>query len=136
VALPGVPFDEKQGVIPNQGGRVLDQPGGAPVPGLYVAGWIKRGPSGVIGTNKPCAKESVQLMLEDLRERAEAAREVAHVLEVLVRKGIRSISFADWRQIDQHKGAVRGEPSYQAHQCRRNAVYLEAGRSAGQILKI
>ena len=68
VALPGVPFYDKWGTIPNQKGRVLDgDPGsGTPVPGLYVSGWIKRGPSGVIGTNKPDAVETAASMLEDL----------------------------------------------------------------------
>ena len=59
VALPGLPFDEKTGTIPNEGGRVE--------PGLYCAGWIKRGPSGVIGTNKKDATETVALLLEDAR---------------------------------------------------------------------
>ena len=57
VSLPGVPFDEKTGTIPNEGGRVE--------PGLYAAGWIKRGPTGVIGTNKKDATETVELLLED-----------------------------------------------------------------------
>ena len=60
VALPGVPFDEGSGTIPNERGRVG--------PGVYVAGWIKRGPSGVIGTNKKDATETVELLLEDLRD--------------------------------------------------------------------
>ena len=60
VALPGVPFDERAGVIPNERGRVA--------PGVYVAGWIKRGPTGVIGTNKKDATETVELLLEDLRD--------------------------------------------------------------------
>src|SRR6186997_294318 len=59
VALPGVPFDEGSGTIPNEGGRVE--------PGLYAAGWIKRGPSGVIGTNKKDATETVELLVEDAR---------------------------------------------------------------------
>ena len=59
VELPGVPFDTSAGTIPNEGGRVE--------PGLYVAGWIKRGPSGVIGTNKKDATETVALLLEDAR---------------------------------------------------------------------
>ena len=59
VALPGVPFDEGSGTIPNEGGRVE--------PGLYAAGWIKRGPSGVIGTNKKDATETIELLLEDAR---------------------------------------------------------------------
>ena len=62
VALPGVPFDERSGTIPNERGRVA--------PGVYVAGWIKRGPSGVIGTNKKDATETVELLLEDLRDGA------------------------------------------------------------------
>ncbi len=66
VALDGVPFDERSGTIPNVGGRILDQTG-APIPGLYAAGWIKRGPTGVIGTNKKDAVETVDLLLEDAR---------------------------------------------------------------------
>ncbi len=62
VSLPGVPFDERSGTIPNATGRVLDA-GGRPIPGLYAAGWIKRGPTGVIGTNKKDATETVDLLL-------------------------------------------------------------------------
>ena len=58
VGLPGTPFDERSGTMPNEAGRVLDEHG-APVPGLYCAGWIKRGPTGVIGTNKKDATETV-----------------------------------------------------------------------------
>ena len=65
VPLPGVPFDDRLGVIPNQEGRVLAAPDGEIVPGEYAAGWIKRGPSGVIGTNKSCAVETVAMMIED-----------------------------------------------------------------------
>lgn len=61
--LPGVPFDERRGVIPNQGGRVTSED--TAVPGVYTTGWIKRGPSGVIGTNKHCARETVGNLLED-----------------------------------------------------------------------
>src|SRR3954452_17504784 len=63
LAIDGLPFDERDGVIPNDGGRVLRD--GAPVPGEYVAGWIKRGPTGVIGTNKHDAHETVAALLED-----------------------------------------------------------------------
>jgi ferredoxin--NADP+ reductase len=82
VALPGLPFDEKRGIVPNEKGRVMDsrgeamprQPGAGesrgeamprPLLGTYVSGWIKRGPSGVIGTNKPDAAETAEAMLED-----------------------------------------------------------------------
>lgn len=63
-AIPGLPFDPRSGVIPNLGGRLLDD--GRPRPGEYVAGWIKRGPSGVIGTNRRCAEETVAALLADL----------------------------------------------------------------------
>jgi len=73
VALRGVPFDERAGTMPNAGGRVLDETG-APIPGLYAAGWIKRGPTGVIGTNKKDATETVDLLLEDARAGRLSAR--------------------------------------------------------------
>src|SRR4051812_47388844 len=62
--LPDVPFDERRGLIRNDGGRVLDEEG-RPVPGEYAVGWIKRGPSGVIGTNKKDASDTVARLLED-----------------------------------------------------------------------
>jgi ferredoxin--NADP+ reductase len=65
VPLPGVPFDERASVVPNAAGRVLG-PDGEPLPGEYVAGWLKRGPTGVIGTNKSDAAETVRCLLEDL----------------------------------------------------------------------
>jgi ferredoxin--NADP+ reductase len=73
VALPEVPFDEKRSVIPNRLGRVTVSVGGAVVPGEYVAGWIKRGPTGVIGTNKADAAESVRCLLEDAPQLARVA---------------------------------------------------------------
>ena len=65
VPLPGVPFDPRASVVPNAQGRVLGEDG-APLPGEYVAGWLKRGPTGVIGTNKSDAAETVRCLLEDL----------------------------------------------------------------------
>ena len=65
VALPGVPFDERRGVIPNRDGRVLHSPDGDVFRGTYVTGWIKRGPSGFIGTNKSCAQGTVLALVDD-----------------------------------------------------------------------
>ena len=65
VALPGVPHDERNGTIPNDRGRVLDPATGQPLAGEYVVGWAKRGPSGIIGTNKPDSVETVKMLLED-----------------------------------------------------------------------
>jgi len=65
VPLPGVPFDERSHTVPNSDGRVLG-PDGQPLPGEYVAGWLKRGPTGVIGTNKSDAAQTVRSLLADL----------------------------------------------------------------------
>jgi ferredoxin/flavodoxin---NADP+ reductase len=65
VPLAGVPFDERSCVVPNDGGRVIG-PDGAPLPGEYVSGWLKRGPTGVIGTNKSDAAQTVRALLQDL----------------------------------------------------------------------
>ncbi|MEV0706281.1 FAD-dependent oxidoreductase [Nocardia aurea] len=65
VPSAGMPFDDRAGIIPNLAGRVLEKPGGAVLPGGYVTGWIKRGPTGFIGTNKSCAQETVRALAED-----------------------------------------------------------------------
>ena len=114
--LKGVPFDERAGIIPNTDGRVIDPDTQAPVARLYVAGWIKRGPSGVVGTNKPDAIETVALMLKDLRngsvpDGVQTAPEAAPAL--LDRKGVRFVSFADWQYLDRievEAGRERGKP--------------------------
>jgi len=64
-AIRDLPFDDAAGVVPNNGGRVIDQDSGRPVHGAYVAGWIKRGPTGFIGTNKSCALQTVQQLVDD-----------------------------------------------------------------------
>jgi ferredoxin--NADP+ reductase len=109
--IPGVPFDDKRGLIPNEKGRVLAQ--GAVVPGLYTAGWIKRGPSGVIGTNKPCAVESAQALVEDLP--ALSARELPSrdaLLALLAERQVKVVSFADWQRLDEEelrRGKAQGK---------------------------
>jgi ferredoxin/flavodoxin---NADP+ reductase len=102
VELPGVPFDEGSGTIPNEGGRVR--------PGLYVAGWIKRGPSGVIGTNKKDATESVELVLEDARAGALPAASGEDLEDLLRERGVDHIMYAGWEAIDETERAA-GEPS-------------------------
>ena len=63
-----LPFDAAAAVVPNDGGRVVDPESGEPVPGSYVAGWIKRGPTGFIGTNKSCALQTVQKLVADYND--------------------------------------------------------------------
>lgn len=110
--LAGVPFDERSGVIPNDAGRVLEARGGAPVSGLYVAGWIKRGPSGVIGTNKACAMETVASLLSDELPAPVDPRPEA-VDEMLATRGARPFTAADWARLDAVEtaaGAGAGRP--------------------------
>jgi ferredoxin--NADP+ reductase len=112
VALPGVPFDERRAVIPNEQGRVLDGPGGEQVPGQYVVGWIKRGPSGIIGTNKKDAQETVKSLLEDVAagkvlQCAQPEREAIESL--LAERCGDHVTYAHWESIDQAERAA-GEP--------------------------
>lgn len=103
-SLPGVPFSQKTKTVPHLDGRVLDKDGGDVVPGLYVAGWIKRGPTGLIGTNKACAKETVASMLEDVFHeppRPALEPEIEIEIESLLRKrGVRVVTYEDWKRID------------------------------------
>jgi len=112
VALPGVPFDETSGTVPNEGGRVLDGRG-AVIPGLYCAGWIKRGPTGVIGTNKKDATETVDLLLEDARTGKLPERVDGSVGELLAERGVDVVFYAGWGAIDaveKARGAEQGRP--------------------------
>jgi ferredoxin--NADP+ reductase len=111
VALPGLPFDERRGTIPNDAGRVLED--GEPVPGAYVAGWIKRGPSGVIGTNKKCAGETVASLLADLADGRVPEHDVLDADAVAAELAARQpelVDYAGWEAIDAaERGA--GEPA-------------------------
>jgi ferredoxin/flavodoxin---NADP+ reductase len=105
VALPGVPFDEETGTIPNDRGRVA--------PGVYVAGWIKRGPSGVIGTNKKDAAETAELLLEDMREAPRKGRSADEVEALLLERGVRLVVYEGWASIDERErtaGEKLGRP--------------------------
>ena len=111
VPLSGVPFNDSWGVILNEDGRVIDPDSEKPVLGEYTAGWIKRGPSGVIGTNKPDALETVEKMVIDLAEGRvlNPAHPTADEAEELVRQRQPNFfSFADWEKLDAIEVA-RGE---------------------------
>jgi ferredoxin/flavodoxin---NADP+ reductase len=117
VALPGVPFDDSRGVIPNEGGRIMNGSGGAR-PGEYVVGWVKRGPTGVIGTNKKDAQETVDAILADVAAaRAGETRVLApeqpdaESVEAMLReRQPRLITYEGWSQIDEHERSA-GEPA-------------------------
>ena len=116
VPLSGVPFNESWGVILNDKGRVLDPGTKQPLVGEYTAGWIKRGPTGVIGTNKPDAAETVECMFEDLAGGAvlEPAHPEAAAADALVRQRQPSfVSYADWLKLDAievAQGRAQGRP--------------------------
>jgi ferredoxin--NADP+ reductase len=112
VPLAGVPHDERSGTIPNDGGRVVDG-NRRPICGLYCAGWIKRGPTGVIGTNKKDATETVELLLEDARAGRLPGRSGKAVDELLAERGIEVVTYAGWEAIDaleRQRGEELGRP--------------------------
>jgi ferredoxin/flavodoxin---NADP+ reductase len=112
VPLPGVVFDEMKGVIPNRGGRVEDPHEERLLPGEYAVGWIKRGPSGVIGTNKRDAQETVDFLIEDLTEGRlnEPSDPSRDSLEALIAERKPSaVAYAGWEAIDAAEKAA-GEP--------------------------
>jgi len=112
VPLPGVPFDERRGTILNDGGRVLESHGGEHRAGHYTAGWIKRGPSGVIGTNKKCATETVEHLFEDVaagRLLAPASPDPDSIEALLAERDVNYVTFSGWQKIDQAE-VGRGEP--------------------------
>jgi ferredoxin/flavodoxin---NADP+ reductase len=114
IPLPGVPFDDHRGVIPNDAGRVTHADSGDRLAGEYVVGWIKRGPSGVIGTNKKDAQETVDAILADLP--LLAAGEHAHTngstadaaaaAELLRTRRPELIEYTGWQAIDRHERAL------------------------------
>jgi ferredoxin/flavodoxin---NADP+ reductase len=105
VALSGVPFDAARGTMPNEGGRVAER--------VYAAGWIKRGPSGVIGTNKKDASETVALLLADLEDAPRRGRTFDDVEALLRKRNVRHVLYEGWTAIDEHErnaGESLGRP--------------------------
>ncbi|MFJ4986688.1 FAD-dependent oxidoreductase [Streptomyces sp. NPDC088732] len=98
VAMEGLPFDEALGIVPNEEGRVLRD--GRRSPGEYVAGWIKRGPTGVIGTNRPCAKETASALLADAEALLARGELPADPLEGLRAAGQRPVEWTGWEAIE------------------------------------
>lgn len=98
--MVGIPFDERRGVIRNRDGRVVDDSGRA-IRGLYTTGWIKRGPTGIIGTNRADSVDTVARLIEDLPALDEPKRGRTGLLEILDRTSQRVVSFEDWLAIER-----------------------------------
>lgn len=110
--VPGVPFDELRGVIPNEAGRVMD--GHRPLPGVYATGWIKRGPVGLIGHTKSDAKETIEQLLADDNSRWEPQPyEADAVPALLAERGVAWTDIAGWIRLDEHEMGL-GEPEGRA----------------------
>ena len=134
MGIEGVPYDERRGVIPNEGGRVTDSGGGDHLRGHYATGWIKRGPSGVIGTNKKDSQETVTSLLEDMEAGRLPERDdtdPAAIESLLRERRPELVTFEGWRAIDaaeQERGRSQGRPRVKF--CRVEEM-VEAASSAG-----
>jgi ferredoxin--NADP+ reductase len=117
VPLEGLPFEAATGTVPHLAGRVLRE--GVVVPGVYVAGWIKRGPTGVIGTNRACAKETVASLLADAPAHGGGTDDP---LPALRAEGAEPVQWPGWRAIERAEAALGASLG-------RNAVKLPDWRS-------
>jgi ferredoxin--NADP+ reductase len=131
--LPGLPFDEQRGLVPHDGHGRVTGADGRPLPGAYVAGWIKRGPSGVIGTNKKCAQETVDALLADAAAgRLPAPRENGGIEPLLARRVDPLVTYAGWEAIDaleRDTGAAQGRPRVKLS-TREELLAVAAGEAA------
>ena len=116
IAVPDLPFNDAWGVVPNDNGRVVELESREPLTGLYVTGWIKRGPSGVIGTNKPDAVETVNMMLEDIaadRTLRPENTDPAVLSRLVSERQPDFFSYVDWKRLDElevGRGESEGRP--------------------------
>lgn len=115
VPVPGVPFDQQRGIIPNTEGRVMNPETGSPHRGTYVAGWIKRGPSGFIGTNKSCSQQTVSSLVEDYNSGALAQppRQLGELTKLVRRRQPAVVDHQGWLAIDRaeiSRGRSSGRP--------------------------
>jgi ferredoxin--NADP+ reductase len=124
IELPGLAFDATRGIVANRDGRALQTAGDSDVrTGHYVVGWAKRGPTGLVGTNSPDSKATIELLLEDLRDGKTMSPTPQCETEAALRKnGIDFVTWSDWLRLDAHErseGETRGkarhkEPSAEA----------------------
>ena len=110
VPFKGLPFDDRKGVIPNDKGQVIEMDG-THVPDTYVTGWIKRGPSGVIGTNRSDSIETVATCLESLDKMV--IKDATDITTIFTQQNIKYLTYEDWKIIDEYEvkeGHKLGKP--------------------------
>lgn len=113
VPIDGLPFDDARGIVPNEGGRVYSPTGHRFLPGLYVSGWARRGPSGVVGTNKPDAASVASALLDDLAGQVASCSPPEDLAVLLAARGVRVVDWAAWGRIDAQEraaGEAQGRP--------------------------
>ncbi|MFF0816303.1 FAD-dependent oxidoreductase [Rhodococcus sp. NPDC003318] len=113
--LPGVPFDDVLGVLPNRNGVVHDPATGTPVRGVYTAGWLKRGPIGVIGSNRLCSEQTVAELVSDFAagRLGSVEEELSAFRRLLAQRHADRVDLAGWKRLDAHErkaGRVAGRP--------------------------
>ena len=108
IPIPGVPYERWAGTIPNEAGRVVREKGGERIPGWYVVGWAKRGPSGLIGTNRGDSRATVAVVLDDAHALPLSAETPERIDELL--SDVRVVTFEDWKRVDAEE-LRRGEES-------------------------
>lgn len=125
-----LPFDERRGVVPNENGRVVDPETGAPIPGVYVAGWIKRGPTGVIGTNKHCSAATVDLLLSDFAggRLVQPGHDGEHLAQLIAERQPEAIDFQGWQRIDKHERVLGSQSGRTRTKIVDLVAMLEAAR--------
>jgi ferredoxin--NADP+ reductase len=113
IPIPDVRFDERRGIFPNRDGRLLDGTDSVSV-GLYATGWIKRGPTGIIGTNRADSVATVKALIEDLPMFPIAEKpEIDALRSLLTQRGAKYVSYGDWLKIDAAevgRGVPKGKP--------------------------
>ena len=120
--LPEVGFDTRRGVIPNEGGRVIDE-SGTPVPGIYTTGWIKRGPVGLIGHTKGDALETIGFLLEDrLNLPAAEEPEEDSIIKLLEERGVEYVTWEGWLKLDAYEKSL-------------GASYVHPDPSSGELIR-
>ena len=125
-----LPFDDRRGVVPNENGRVIDPETGSPLPGVYVAGWIKRGPTGVIGTNKHCSAATVDLLLSDFANGllTQPGHDGEQLAQLIGERQPDAIDFQGWQRIDKKERVLGSESGRLRTKIVDIAAMLEAAR--------